>query len=264
MSKDNDSAQLAIVLAESDQQNHIEWTAFKSKLNAAARQKKINKALMLNQKQDSTDKADVDTLAKAWALLITPIQNAQLVATLAARFSDDDAEKYDPAGAYKYLCERFGKQSNDVTKIEDAHSDYNTLVGKGFGRLPTEKDMDAVFTELRNLRLVLAGSHREVTDETAALDLAAMLKTCHAEVRRTANEKIKDLGGHTRKEVTAVEMAITSAVVKEVPIVTKAEEPSAELAALHARLSAQEATISELQAKAAAARPRGDRFAPRP
>ena len=43
MSKDNDSAKLAFVLAESDQQNHIEWTAFKSKLNAAARQKKINK-----------------------------------------------------------------------------------------------------------------------------------------------------------------------------------------------------------------------------
>ena len=88
MSKDNDSAKLAFVLAESDQQNHIEWTAFKSKLNAAARQKKINKALMLNQKQDSTDKADVDTLAKAWALLITPIQNAQLVATLACSVLD--------------------------------------------------------------------------------------------------------------------------------------------------------------------------------
>ena len=250
MSKDQDNGKLAFITTEDDQKNHIEWTAYKSKLIAAARAKKVNRALMFNKKQDTEDKADVESLAKAWAMLITPIHSAELVATLAGRFVDEDAEAYDPAGAYKYLCERFGNQSKDLTKIEDAYSNYNARVTKGFGRLPSEKDMDAVCTELRNLRLVLTGSHREVPEKTAALDLVAMLKTCHAEVRRTANDKIKDLGGK-REEVIPVEMAITSAVIQEVPIVVKADASDTELAALRAAVKEQQATIAELQAKSA-------------
>ena len=251
MSKDQDntSGKLAFITTEDDQKNHIEWTAYKSKLIAAARAKKVNRALMFNKKQDSEDKADVESLAKAWAMLITPIASAELVATLAGRFVDEDAEQYDPSGAYKYLCERFGNQSKDLTKIEDAYSNYNARVTKGFGRLPTEKDMDAACTELRNLRLVLAGSHREVPEKTAALDLVAMLKTCHAEVRRTANDKIKDLGGK-REEVIPVEMAITSAVLQEVPIV-QSDVSDTELTALRAAVKEQQATIAELQAKSA-------------
>jgi len=251
MSKDQDntSGKLAFITTEDDQKNHIEWTAYKSKLIAAARAKKVNRALMFNKKQDSEDKADVESLAKAWAMLITPIASAELVATLAGRFVDEDAEQYDPSGAYKYLCERFGNQSKDLTKIEDAYSNYNARVSYVFGRPPTEKDMDAACTELRNLRLVLAGSHREVPEKTAALDLVAMLKTCHAEVRRTANDKIKDLGGK-REEVIPVEMAITSAVLQEVPIV-QSDVSDTELTALRAAVKEQQATIAELQAKSA-------------
>ena len=118
MSKDQESIKLAFVITSDDQKNHIEWTAFKSKLIAAARAKKVNRALLHNKKQDTEDKADVEALAKAWAMLITPIQSAELVATLAGRYADEDKEHYDPSGAYKYMCERFGKQSKDVTKIE--------------------------------------------------------------------------------------------------------------------------------------------------
>jgi hypothetical protein len=265
MSKDqeNNSGKLAFIITEDDQKNHIEWTAYKSKLIAAARAKKINRALLFNKQQDKDDAAEVEALAKAWAMLITPIQSAELVATLAGRFADEDKELYDPAGAYKYLCERFGNQSKDLTKIEDTYLNYNARVTKGFGRLPSEKDMDAACTELRNLRLVLAGTHREVSEKTAALDLAAMLKTCHAEVRRTAHDKIKELDGGKRESVVAVETAITSAVIQEVPNVTKAEGSNTEIAALQVQLKAQQATIAELQAKAATA-PRPPPREPRP
>ena len=99
MSKDqeNNSGKLAFIITEDDQKNHIEWTAYKSKLIAAARAKKINRALLFNKQQDKDDAAEVEALAKAWAMLITPIQSAELVATLAGRFADEGKELYEAA-----------------------------------------------------------------------------------------------------------------------------------------------------------------------
>ena len=109
---------LSFTTTGDEHQNHIAWIAFRTKLLAAARTLKINKAVLHNKKADGTTDADTEQLAEAWSLIVTPIQDPMLVTTLAARFADDTKEIYNPAGAFKYLNERYGNTSDDKTKVE--------------------------------------------------------------------------------------------------------------------------------------------------
>ena len=69
-SKDEIVNKLLFTTSGDEYKDHINFCAYRTKLLAVARAKKINKAILLNKKPDGTTNASPEELADAWSLIV--------------------------------------------------------------------------------------------------------------------------------------------------------------------------------------------------
>ena len=106
---------LSFTAKGTDEENNIEWIAFKAKLLARAQKANLTSTIKKGKSHaDQRVASTAEECINAWTMLIECIDNDNLAAELYRTFVDEDADKYDPEGAFKMLNERYGGNPGDA------------------------------------------------------------------------------------------------------------------------------------------------------
>ena len=243
-----------------EEENTLEWMAFRAQLMAKARKKNLHHTLKKGIGTDGKTAANDEDKANAWSLIITSISNIALAAELARIFSDEDKDTYDPHGAYNYLDSKFkGAKETDNTLIENTYEKYLKLIQSGFGHIPTEASVRDTFNDLGTCVARLRGTRREVTDDNLCVDLTKMTEKCHHEIHASVIDEIKALSPEDKKNIGKTEKAIHAGILSAIRRLERMQTTSDEdpkIKALMVQLAEQKVIIDELQAKSARTTPR--------
>jgi hypothetical protein len=240
---------LSFTAKGTEEENKVEWIAFKAKLLARAQTKKLTSTFKKGTTHEDEGKASSsEECINAWTLLIECIDNDNLVVELYNSYVDEEKDAYDPRGAFQLLNERFGgKPGEDLARVEATWDAYLAILKKGLPRIPTEVDLTDTFNKLNTFVDNLNGTHRKIKKKSVAYDLLRLVEPCHADIYRGVHHALgKAENSDKIEDPKAVEAIIKHAVALETRRLARVEH------AEESELSALKAQVAELKAMSVA------------